>query len=189
MFVVILLGLWVNGCGVTIQTGPEDKQRLAEVSDTRAREIRSEYSERIRAADPMQKAEILKTLVDSVSANYFRYGERVADDWDAGNQARGAETPASDMRSMVERSNESQRSIFAAYEDVVDLAMEEMKIDRVFDQSSMELLEKFRGQFFKNYSIVFYPSGSASQYRDAVYDAQSETEKQSRELQDDLRRY
>lgn len=177
------------GCGVTIRTGPEDQDRLAEVSDTRASQIRGEYSDQIRRASPVQKAMIMKTLIDSVSENYFRYGERLASDWERANDNRGSEVPDTEMRDIVTRSNESQKAIFGAYEDVVDLAMDEITREAVLDRTSMELLENFRGQFYKNYSATFYPSVSARHYADEIFNNRSETEKQSRELQADLRRY
>lgn len=188
--VLVLLALTVvSGCGVTIQTGPEDQQRLTEVSDTRAREIRADYAERIRTAGPVQKAEILKTLVDSVSAAYFRYGERMADDWQRGNQERGTEIPASEMRQLVERSNESQRPIFGAYEDILDLGMEEITREGQLDRTTLQLLDGFRNQFYKNYSAVFLPSGDVNRYRTELSGARDDTEKQSWELGEDLRRY
>jgi hypothetical protein len=177
------------GCGVTIRTGPEDQGRLAEVSDTRASQIRGEYSDQIRKAGPVQKAMILKTLIDSVSENYFRYGERLANEWETANDSRGSEVPDTEMRDIVTRSNESQKAIFGAYEDVVDLAMDEITRESVLDRTTVELLENFRNQFYKNHSATFYPSISARHYQDEIFNNRSETEKQSRELQTDLRRY
>lgn len=192
-FILALLSagtvLALLGCGVTIQTGGEDTQRLTEVSEVRAKEIRTEYAQRLRAASPVQKAAIIKTLVDSVSAAYFQYGERMADDWQRGNQERGAEIPAGDIRTLIERSNESQRPVFGAYEDVLDLGMEEIAREGQLDQRTVQRLDEYRNQFYKNYSAVFYPSGDLQRYRAGILDAQNETERMSRELFDELKRY
>lgn len=181
--------LLLTGCGVTIQTGPEDEQRQEEVADYRAKEIRSEWADRIRAASPVQKAEIFKNLVDSVSAGYLRYGRGLADDWDAANDHRGTPVPGSEMRDLIQRSNETQAAVFAAYEDVLEHALGEIRETFTFDQQTLDLLDRYAEQFYKVNSIVFYPPETAEDYRSQIDNLQAATERMSDELASNLRRY
>lgn len=181
--------LLLAGCGVTVQTGPEDEQRQEEVSDYRARQIRSEWADRIRSASPIQKAELMKTLVDSVAASYLRYGRGVADDWDAANEHQGAAVPSSEMRDMIQRSNKSQAAIFKAYEDVLEHAMAEIRETYTFDQQTLNLLDEYADHFYKVNSAVFYPANTAEEYRSQIDDLQATTERMSEAIATNLRRY
>ncbi len=186
---VALSLLFLAGCGITIQTGPEDEQRRTEVSGSRAKQVRGEYATLFQGANSKAIAGHVKNLIDSVSANYSRYGLQMVSEWRAGNQGRGAPVPDTEIRDLISRSNQSQQELLGAYEDIVELGISRIKELREFDQHSLGLLDQFAQQFYEVRSTVFFPSGTVGQYELDVSNAQSELERSSRELELDLQRY
>ncbi|MCM2272457.1 MAG: hypothetical protein NDJ18_07895 [candidate division Zixibacteria bacterium] len=184
-----VLLLFLAGCGITIQTGPEDEQRRTEVSETRAKQVRGEYATLFQGANSRAIAGHVKNLIDSVSANYSRYGLQMVAEWRAGNQGRGAPVQDTEIRDLISRSNQSQQALLGAYEDIVELGISRIKELREFDEHSFALLDQFAQKFYEIRSTVFFPSGTVDQYELEVSNAQSGLERASRELDRDLQRY
>jgi hypothetical protein len=179
----------ITGCGVTIQTGPEDEQRQSEVSEARAKQIRADYATRFQGQDSKVIVGHLKYLVDSVSANYLRYGNEMAREWRNANEGRGTPVSDTEMGDLISRSNQSQQQIYGAYEDVVELGISRMKWLKEFDQTTLGLLAQFSQQFYEVRSTVFYPPDSVEKYEQVLAETQTDLERMSRELTTELRRY
>lgn len=187
--VFLLAMIILAGCGVTIQTGPEDEQRQSEVSEARAKQIRADYATRFQGQDSKGIVGQLKYLIDSVSANYLRYGNQMVGEWRNANEGRGAPVSDAEMRDLISRSNQSQQHIFGAYEDVVELGMSRIKWLKEFDQTTLGLLDQFSQQFYEVRSTVFYPPDSVEKYERELAETQTDLERMSRELTTELRRY
>ncbi len=184
------VGLLSVGCSkIHIQSGGEDSESRQELAESRAKDIRSTWADQLRRAQPKDKLRMTKTLIDSVSAGYLRYGDQVADEWQKGNDGRGAPIPDSEMRQNVANWNKSQQAVFSAYEETLDYAIQSIRDTRSFDAATLSVLDDCRGQFDKVYSAVFYPSGTVSTYRSRLSETHGDTERLSEALQREIDRY
>jgi len=177
------------GCGVKIDTGPSTTAEVAQSTEMQAKQFRAEWGERLRLAEPLAKAMMVKQLIDSVSNNYLRYGQNIADEWREGNRGRGAEVSDSEIREIVERSVAGQRPLFLAYEDVVEQGMLEIKRALFLDPQSTEQLETYANYLYDVYTAVFLPQGSYESFLSRIEHLGSTGEIQSQNLDEMLARF
>jgi hypothetical protein len=177
-----------TGC-ISVETGPATEEQQRRHSNVQASDVTHDWSERFRQAEAHERGFVVKMLIDSVSAHYFRYGRRVADDWISRNESSPAQVSAETVREGMQRSNESLEPVFRAYEEVIEFTITEMKRDGPYNQPTFELLDSFADQFYKVYSSVFFPRGSARDYVDILEDSRAETESISQNLAEELERY
>jgi hypothetical protein len=178
------------GCSsLKVHTGPQTDEEATQESTDRGRQIRTEWANRLRAATVPEKALLMRTLVDSTSALYIRYGFRVADKWRDESNRRGVDVPIADIRQMVEVSNRTEEPILEAYEDVLEYGIEEILESRYFELDTEELLTGFRDHFLQVRSAVFYPNGSREDFELRLQSLRTRTEELSFDLGEELRRF
>jgi uncharacterized protein YggL (DUF469 family) len=188
---VLLAGVLVlvtAGC-VKIQTSGESRERQTEVSVNQGKDVQVQFAERMQAATVGQKLAMTKTFVDSVTANYLRYGTTLVDRWRGYNQSQPQPMTDAELRKMVSNWNETQQPLTQAYENTLEYALDEIKRTATVDQQTMSLLGRFRDQYYKVYSAAFYPSGTVDEYDDKLRMLREEIERTSRDLDLAIQRY
>ncbi len=177
------------GCqSIKIHTGPPtDDEATAESSD-RGRQIRADWSSRLRAATVPGQATLLKGFVDSTCAHNIRYGYRIADMWRDADDRRGAETPISEIRRAVEESTRNDLPVFEAYEDVLEYGINDIRDARFFEPRTIDMLLAYRDHYHDVYGTVFIPNGTRLEYEDRLRALELRLKDLSLELDEELRR-
>ena len=164
----------ISGC-VKIETGATVEE-ATESNEVRAKQIRSQWADRLsRVNGDRERATILKEHIDSVSAVYIRYGFTVADEWRKGSQGREKEVEASEMRQVVDAWVKTQKPILMAYEDNMEYGIgliRDSKSSEPIPHEASGLLDSLLGQYYKTYSIVFYPNYNVDAYEEELLKAQ-----------------
>ena len=106
----------------------------------------------------------------------------MAGDWRTGNDVRGQLIPDTEIRQLIDRSNESQRPLMKAYEDVLEYSLEQIKQSKFFRTSTEDLIQSHIDRFYDVNSAVFYPSGTVDDYEYRLDEAKKASESASREL-------
>lgn len=190
LIIVICLAAALTGCrSIKIHTGPPTDEEATQESADRGRQIRIEWANRLRTASVPEKASLMRTLVDSTSALYIRYGFRVANMWRDESDRRGVEVPVADIRQMVEVSNQTEEPILEAFEDVLEYGIAEILESRYFEPDFEAMLTGFRDHFLQVRSAVFYPNGSREDFELRLHTLRTRTEELSLELAEKLRRF
>ena len=162
-FLTLILSVIISGC-VHIETGPESKEQRTETSELQARDFRINWVGRFDPAPPVEKALLLKDLLDTVADKYLGYGSRVADEWHQGNTGRGKTVPDSEMRQVVTAWNASEQPLLDAYEETVEYSIGKIKDAAFFDSDVIELFRENIELFYQIRSGVFYPTGTVEDY-------------------------
>lgn len=186
--VALALSFAVFGC-VKVQTGSETPDQLVDSAATRGRDFRVTWVNRFTGVTPIEKATMLRELVDSLSASYLRYGYNVARDWRSGNDVRGQLIPDSEIRQVIDKSNASQRPLMKAYEDVLEYSLQQIKESRFFRSDTEDLMQRHIDGFYEVHSSVFYPSGTVNDYEYRMDEARKAEESLGRELAVDVEGY
>jgi len=181
--------LGIAGCGVTIQTGPQTAEEATQSSEVQARTMRARWMNQLEAAQPVEKVTMLTVLIDSVSSLYTGYGYDVADQWRQGNEGRGENISDAEMREMVQRWTKTQQPLLQSYEDVIEFALEHIRKDNFFDETTDGLIMSLAEQFYEVYSRVFYPVGTLADYEYGLSRLQATTQELSDQVRADLLRY
>jgi hypothetical protein len=180
----IFAAVIITGC-VKIQTGQTIDEAI-ESNEVRAKEIRVEWRQRLdRAAGDKERALLVKGHIDSTSAMIIRYGFKVADEWQKGNEGRGVDIEASEMRQVVNSWVGAQRPYLMAYEDNMEYGVRlvaETKKYGQFPQEAYNLFDSLAHHYYDTYSIVFYPNESVQFYEESLL----EVERKHREFSDRL---
>lgn len=178
----------ISGC-VKIETGPETAEQRTETSELRARDFKVNWVNRFGRVSQVQKADLLKTLIDSVSIKYFDYARQVADQWRQGNTGRGTVVPDSEMRDMVSRWNESEVPLLDAYEDVVEYSIRDLDDSAFYNESALKQFRDKIELFYEIRNKVFYPSGTVEEYELKIDYLKSQLKEQSYNLERELTRF
>ena len=184
----LLLPLIFSAC-VNIETGPESKEQRTETSELRARDFRVSWVNRFNPAPPIEKAILLKSLLDSVSVRYLNYGDRVADEWNRGNIGRGEPVPDTEMRQVVSAWNETEQPLLDAYEETVEYSIGKIKEAAFFDGEVVELFQENIELFYEIRSGIFYPAGTIKDYDYRLEDLKRRRAESSEKLEYELSRY
>jgi hypothetical protein len=186
---VAILAVSLAGCGVRVQTGPASDEQQTERSEVTGKNQRIVWKNRFDAAPARQRLAFLKDYIDSTVANYFRFGQNIADEWRKGEEGRSEAISGDEMRRRIDATLTTQRPILEANDDVVDYAMGRIEEDRFFDRVTMEIVRRYRDGYFHVYDVVFLPAATRQEYLDRLYSEQSRLENLSREVGNDLGRY
>ncbi len=175
--------LAVSTCGLKIETG-QTVDEATESNQQRAGRIRSNWAEELRNKPPATMAGLVKTHIDSVSAMYLRYGYRIVDQWQQGNQGRGQPVDASEMRKVVNSWVVAEKPILKAYEDNLEYGLRLVRDSRHYDQNTMDLFDQLARAYYDCHSVVFYPNNNVDTYEEELID----TERRIRQLSGELDR-
>lgn len=186
----ILIGCVALSAGcVKVHFEPETKQQQTDAAMLQGKDMRSQWAERLRAESTGQKLRTTKTFVDSVVSQYLQYGDLVAERWRAGNQSQPQPMTDIDARAMVSKGTEAQHPMFKAYEDMLEYAIEQIKLTHEVDDSTMVLLTKYGDHLYATYSAVFYPTGTEEQFEERLYQLRRQGQEMSRDLAQSLQVY
>ncbi len=182
---VVLTGWFGLICGcVKVHFEPETKQQQTDASVVQSKDMRGQWAERLRAATTGGRLRMTKSLVDSVVSQYLKFGDQVAERWRAGNQSQPQPMTDTDVRAMIAKGTETQQPMFKAYEDMFEYSLEEMKLSREVDDSTIALMAKHGDYLYETYSAVFFPTGTVEQYEEKLY----QLGRQGNDLRDELER-
>jgi len=186
----ILIGCVALSAGcVKVHFEPETKQQQSDAAVLQGKDMRGQWAERLRAESTAQKLRTTKTFVDSVISQYLRYGDLVAERWRAGNQSQPQRMTDLDVRTMVSKGTEAQQPLFKAYEDMLEYAIEQIKLAREADDSTMTLMTKYGDHLYETYSAVFFPTGTVEQFEEKLYQLQQRGHEISDDLEQSLQVY
>ncbi|MEE8149792.1 MAG: hypothetical protein V3T75_04995 [candidate division Zixibacteria bacterium] len=186
--VLALLFLTVSSCGLKIETG-QTVDEATESNQQRASRIRASWAEQLRNKPPMTMAGLVKTHIDSVSAMYLRYGYRIVEQWQQGNEGRGQPVDASEMREVVNSWVVAEKPILKAYEDNLEYGLRLVRDSRHYDQNTMDLFDQLARAYYDCHSIVFYPNNNVDTYEEELIDTERRIRQLSEELERKLRVY
>lgn len=176
----------IAGC-VKVQFEPETNQQQTDAASIQSKEMRSQWAEKLNLETTGQKLWSTKTLVDSAASQYFRYGELVAERWRAGNQSQPQPMTDTDVRLMITKGTETQQPMFKAYEDMLEFAIEQIKLTHEVDDSTVALLTSYGDYLYESFSGVFYPVGTVDQYEEKMYKIRQDGHDLSRAIDEALR--
>jgi hypothetical protein len=180
--------LLLAGC-IKIQTGPMSNEEATDAASIRAKDMEVNWRNRLIGATSIEKMDLTRTLIDTVTANFIRYGQSVADEWRKGSSARGQAVADSEMRAQVDRWNKTQRPIIQSYESMIEYAVGQIESLKIYDTEAMAALRECRDHFYQVYSGVFFPTGTIGDYEGRLRDLQSQGARLSDQLSQELRRY
>ncbi len=176
------------GC-IKIQTGPVTPEQATENSNTKAKDYMVNWHNRLQGASSIEKMTIVTTFIDSVTSNYLRYGATVAQEWRRGSATRDQAIADSEMRTQMDRWNKTQRPVIQAYESMVEYGVEQVTLTNVFDKGTIDLLNQEREFYYKTYSTVFFPVGTADDYESRLQDLKGEWRRLSGDMTQAMQRY
>ncbi|HVP07352.1 MAG TPA: hypothetical protein VMS71_05870 [Candidatus Acidoferrum sp.] len=180
--------LVLGGC-IKIQTGPVTPEQATENSNTKAKDYMVNWHNRLQGASSIEKMTIVTTFIDSVTSNYLRYGAMVAQEWRRGSATRDQAVADSEMRTQMDRWNKTQRPVIQAYESMVEYGVEQVTLTNVFDKRTLDLLNQERDFYYKTYSAVFFPVGTADDYDSRLQDLKGEWRRLSGDMSQAMLRY
>jgi hypothetical protein len=188
---VVLTGLCVvlGGCSsLKIETG-QTREEAVDSSRERSSRIRSQWAQQVDAAPPVERVELLITLVEGVTDQYFNFGNEVKYRWQEAEDGRGEEVPASEMRTMIEAWSETQKPILDANDDNLEYTRRRIRETQLFDSDFDERIDGLCDKYYEVYSTVFFPTADLQQYRDDLAQRQIELDQEINLTQDALKPY
>ena len=174
---------------MNIETSSGGTEQRADLSSQTASDMRSEWASRLAGVDTRGKALLLTSHIERVSRVLDNYSEQIADRWREGNQGRGQEIPDSEMRGIVTASIEGERPVLQAYEDMIEYAYRQIREADQFEAETMAEMKTMIDHYYELYSLVFFPTGSVSEYEFATGEQQDELLAQIERVRSELQRY
>lgn len=187
LFVLLVL----TGCtSISVEHNPGDEQSDRADSEIAASTMRTQWRELLEDSNPLQIAYLMKDLVDSTTASYLRYGQRViVAEWRNANQQQGTEIPGSQIAAAVNEWNSSQWPVIDAHRDNLGYAYRRVSETGYFGEDMLGDMRALMDHYDRVYDQVFQPMGSVSQYQQLLFDLESDTETISRDYLQTLRSY
>ena len=180
----------MTGCSaVRIQTGPPTETQATRTSEERGQGLRSQWADQLSRAKPLDKMWMVRQNIDSTGALLIRIGEQISDQWSQGEIGRGQEISPDEMRGVIEASVRTDQPLLDAYDDMVDHGVNEVRYTNFFDEETVQYLLELRDHYDKTHGEVLYPSISRVDYEENLRTLQSEAERLSAQLKNDLLRY
>jgi len=174
---------------VHIKTGPPTDEETLQQSEEQGRRFRVTWTERLQKAGPVDRAEMMRALLDSTTSRFLRLGHQIADWWRDENDRRGVRIPAEQVRPAVERSSQFDLPLLEAYEDIMEYGVQTVLEENFFDETTEQALTRYRDHYHDVYSTVFFPNGTVEEYRLLLQTLEARTQSLSRDLEDQIVRY
>ena len=188
--IIGLVFLLTMGCSsVRIQTGPPTEKQATAASEDRGQGMRSKWADQLGRARPMEKMWMVRQLIDSTGALLLRIGRQISQQWSEGEVGRGQEIPPDEMRGVIEASFRTDQPLLDAYDEMVDYGVDEVRLTRHFDETTIGYLTELRDHYDRIHGEVLYPSLGRVAYEDNLLDLGYEAERLSAQLKQDLERY
>jgi hypothetical protein len=174
---------------IHIQTGPPTDTELTQESEDRGRQLRIKWSDQLQQASPVQQASMMRSMIDSTTAQFVRFGYSVLDMWRTESNRRGSQLTAKEVREAIERSNQFDMPLLDAYEDVLEFGVELVTSGSFFDSPFKDKLTDYRNLYYDVYNAVFFPDGGLEDYERKLGDWEANTRLTSQTLAEELIRY
>ena len=174
---------------IHIKTGPPTDTELTQESEDRGRQLRIKWSDQLQQASPVQQASMMRSMIDSTTAQFVRFGYQVLDMWRTESDRRGTQLTAKEVREAIERTNQFDMPLLDAYEDVLEFGVELVISGKFFDSQVKDKLMDYRNLYYDVYSAVFFPSGGLEEYERKLVDLEANTRQTSQLLGEELIRY
>ena len=188
LLIILAVSVASAGC-MKVQFESESKQQQSDAAALQGKDMRGKWAERMQRESTDEKMRSTKTLVDSVVYRYLQYGDLVAERWRAGNQQQPQPLTDVDIRKMVAGGTEAQQPTFKAYEDMLEYALEQVKLTHDVDDSTMARLTGYSDYLYECYSAVFFPTGTEPEFEDKLYQLRQKGDDLNRELERSLQQY
>jgi len=190
----LILGLGavalLSACSsIHIKTGPPTDEETLQQSEEQGRRFRVTWTDRLQKAGPVDRAGMIRSLLDSTTSQYLRFGRQIADWWRDENDRRGAQIPAEEIRPAVERSSQFDLPLLEAYEDIVEYGVQSVLEEHFFDETTEQALTQYRDHYHEVYSAVFFPNETVDRYRLLLQTLEAQALSLSRDLGDQIARY
>jgi hypothetical protein len=191
LFVMLPATVWMGlSCrSINIKTGPPTDTELTRQSEDRGREFRVMWSERLQQASPVQQALMMRTMLDSTTAQFIRFGYQVLDMWKVESDRRGVQLTPDEVRTAIEQANQFDLPVLEAYEDVVEFGIDLITTSEFFDSPARDRLTEYRNLYYEVYNSVFYPRGGLQDYERELQAQEAEIAGVSAALGEELDRY
>lgn len=186
--ILLLTCVMTSGC-VKVQFEHETQQQQTDAAALQGKDMRGKWAERIQRESTGEKMRTTKTLIDSVVFRYLQYGDMVAERWRATNQNQAQQVTDQDIRKSIASGTEAQQPTFKAYEDMLEYALEQLKLSHEVDDSTMAMLTRYGDHLYECFSAVFYPTGMEPEFEEKLYQLRQQGEDLSRELSRALQQY
>ena len=187
VFLTCLLALAAS-C-VKVEMVPETEEQKTDASEVRGKDYRVSWIERFNRSPVRQQGEMIRYTIDSVSAIYFDYAYRVAQDWRLSEEQSGRVVRAEEMKDLVQESNRSMEPQFEAFKDAVAYGLESLSRSSDMDGNSVALLEQDVSLFSEIREAVFAPTGSPENYEKRMDRLKLNLQGLSQSILDDLQKY
>jgi len=174
---------------IHIKTGPPTDTELTQESEDRGRQLRIKWSDQLQQASPVQQASMMRSMIDSTTAQFVRFGYQVLDMWRTESDRRGTQLTAKEVREAIERTNQFDMPLLDAYEDVLEFGVELVISGKFFDSQVKDKLMDYRNLYYDVYNAVFFPSGGLEDYERKLGDLEANTRQTSQFLAEELIRY
>lgn len=189
LILTILLVLANVGCaGIKVETGRTADEEVA-ASETQASDMRRNFAQAFDAANEINRALLLKQHIDTVCSRLVSIGQQFAGEWRNGNQGRGQEIPADEMRQVIDNSITRDKPILKAWEDNLEYGWEYVRDSSRFDDQVIRVFDSMVQQYYSTYSAVFFPDSDVVEYSGGLDRVDIEMKNLSRDLDLALGRY
>jgi len=174
---------------IHIKTGPPTDEETLQQSEEQGRRFRVTWTDRLERAGPVDRAEMMRALLDSTTSRFLRFGHQIADWWRDENDRRGVQIPVEQIRPAAERSSQFDLPLLEAYEDVVEYGVQTVLEENFFDETAERALTQYRDHYNEVYSTVFFPNGTLEEFRLLLQTLEAQALSLSRDLGDQIARY
>ncbi len=190
-FLLIAAFLAFTSCtSIAVEHTPGDERSDIADSEIAASTMRTQWRELIEDSNPVQIAFFMKDLVDSTTASYIRYGQRViVAEWRSANQQQGNEVPGSQIAAAVRDWNRTQLPVLSAHRDNLGYAYRRVSETGYFGEDMLQAMRLLMDHYDRINDQVFEPVGSVGQYQQLLYDLESDSETVARDYLATLRSY
>ncbi|MCK4572985.1 MAG: hypothetical protein KAU36_01380 [candidate division Zixibacteria bacterium] len=159
-----ILALLISPAGcVKIETG-QTVEEAQQSSEQRAGRLRATWANKLSGATPTELAIYLTDHFDQTTDMFFRYGERMTQQWEAGSEGRGTEIKAAEMRQVIDAWIAGEKPLLKAYEDNLEYGFARIKETGHYDEAMLRQLGALVEKYYEIYSAVFYPVGNLEDY-------------------------
>jgi hypothetical protein len=191
--IAIVLCCLTAGCSSIKIESDTTTEDMANKNEILAKQIRAEWSQKLNnAANDGVRALMVKHHIDSTTTIIINYGFRVADEWRRGNEGRGEDIEASEMRQVVDAWVARQKPILKAFEDNMEYGIQFIRQSQgleILPGEIYPLFDSLADQYYDTYSIVFYPNHNVGVYEEAVRGAERRHDLFSEKLSSYFRKY
>jgi len=174
---------------INIKTGPPTDVELTQQSEDRGRDFRIRWSDQLQQASPVQQATMMRSMLDSTTAQFVRFGYQVLDMWRTESADRGVQLTPDEVRAAIEQANQFDLPLLEAYEDVLEFGIDLIVSGSFFDSPAKDRFTEYRNLYYDVYNAVFYPKGALEDYGRLLQDTEVQISQVSEACGEELSRY